>query len=525
MTETTAGGRYRQLEPDRQPFLDRGREASKFTIPSLMPEEGHNGYSKLYTPFQGMGARGVNNISSKLLLALLPPNSPFFRLAVDDYTLQEMTGQEGMRSTVEKALNKIERAVMGEIEASAMRVGIHEALKQLVVVGNVLIYLPKEGGVRVFRLDRFVVKRDPMGNVLEIITLENVAPDALPEEIAQEVLEQAKKESKREDRSSDRTVELFTCIKRVKDKWEVFQEVKGKKIPGSEGSYALDKSPWIPLRWSRIDGEDYGRSHCDEYIGDLKSLEGLSKAIVEGSAVAARVIPLVNPNGTTDEDDLAEAENFEFVSGSSEDVTFLQVAKFADFSVAQTTAQYIEQRLSFAFMLNTAIQRGGERVTAEEIRYMAGELEDALGGVYSILTQELQLPLVTRLMHVMASSKKLPKLPQGAVKPTITTGVEALGRGHDLNKLDMFIAGLHQSIGPEAVMQVLNIGDYIKRRGASLGIDTDGLIKSDEEQKASQQQAMMQQLMEKLGPNLVNQMGGMAQKGMEQNGGNDQPSS
>ena len=36
---------------------------------------------------------------------------------------------------------------------------------------------------------------------------------------------------------------------------------------------------------------------------------------------------------------------------------------------------------------------------------------------------------------------------------------------------------------------------------------------------------MMQQLMEKLGPNLVNQMGGMAQKGMEQNGGNDQPSS
>ena len=146
MTETTAGGRYRQLEPDRQPFLDRGREASKFTIPSLMPEEGHNGYSKLYTPFQGMGARGVNNITSKLLLALLPPNSPFFRLAVDDYTLQEMTGQEGMRSTVEKALNKIERAVMGEIEASAMRVGIHEALKQLVVVGNVLIYLPKEGG-------------------------------------------------------------------------------------------------------------------------------------------------------------------------------------------------------------------------------------------------------------------------------------------------------------------------------------------------------------------------------------------
>lgn len=525
MTETTAAGRYRQLEAGRKPFLDRARDAAKLTIPSLMPEEGHDGSTKLYTPYQGMGARGVNNISSKLLLALLPPNSPFFRLAVDDYTLQEMTGQEGMRATVEKALNKIERAVMGEIEATAMRVGLHEALKQLVVVGNALIYLPKTGGVRVFRLDRFVVKRDPMGNVLEIIVLENVAPDALPEEIAQITENHSAASASREQRGSDKSVELFTCIKRAGNKWEVFQEVKGQKVPGSEGTYALDKSPWIPLRWSRIDGEDYGRSHCDEYIGDLKSLEGLSKAIVEGSAVAARVIPLVNPNGTTDEDDLAEAENFEFVSGNADDVTFLQVAKFADFSVAQATASNIEQRLSFAFMLNTAIQRGGERVTAEEIRYMAGELEDALGGVYSILTQELQLPLVTRLMHVMASARRLPKLPAGSVKPTITTGVEALGRGHDLNKLDLFISGALQAIGPEAVMQVLDIGDYIARRGASLGIDTDGLIKSKEEQAAAQQQAAMQQLLSQLGPNIINQLGGMAQKGMENGGQSDQPSS
>ncbi len=520
MTDNTAAGRYEALASDRQPYLDRAREAAEFTIPSIMPRDGHTGATKLYTPYQGAGARGVNNLASKLLLALFPPNSPFFRLTVDDFTLEEMTGQPDMRGQVEEALNKIERAVMAEVEATAMRVGLHEALKQLVVVGNVLIYLPKDGGIRVFRLDRFVVKRDPMGNVLEIIVKETVAPDALPDEIVQTIEKQPNLEASREDRSPDKTLDLYTCIKLQGEKWEVYQEIKGTRIPGSEGSYAKDKSPWVPLRWTRIDGEDYGRSHCDEYIGDLKSLEGLSKAIVEGSAVAARVVPLVNPNGITDEDDLAEAENFEFVSGVAEDVSFLQVAKFADFGVAQATAQTIEQRLSFAFMLNTAIQRGGERVTAEEIRYMAGELEDALGGVYSILTQELQLPLVSRLMHVMSRAKKLPTLPTGAVKPTITTGVEALGRGHDLNKLDMFIQGAAQAIGPEALMQSLNIADYLKRRGASLGIDMDGLIRSQEETQALQQQQMMQQMLEKLGPNAINQMGGMAQKGMEQNDGN-----
>jgi hypothetical protein len=85
-----------------------------------------------------------------------------------------------------------------------------------------------------------------------------------------------------------------------------------------------------------------------------------------------------------------------------------------------------------AFLLNSAIQRNAERVTAEEIRYMAQELEAALGGIYSTLSQEFQLPFVTRVMFQMERQKKLPVLPEGLVKPAIITGVEALGRGNDV---------------------------------------------------------------------------------------------
>ncbi|UZT50437.1 head-to-tail connector protein [Enterobacter phage 04_vB_Eclo_IJM] len=35
-------------------------------------------------------------------------------------------------------------------------------------------------------------------------------------------------------------------------------------------------------------------------------------------------------------------------------------------------ADAIEQRLGWAFLLNSAVQRNAERVTAEEIRYVAG---------------------------------------------------------------------------------------------------------------------------------------------------------
>lgn len=483
----TAAARYSQLEKNREPYLQRARDAAKLTIPSLIPPAGHNGHSKLSTPFQGIGARGVNNLASKLLLALLPPNSPFFRLLIDDFTLEELTQRQGMRAQVEEALSQVERTVMTEVEGSAIRVPSFEAFKHLIVAGNVLLYLQPEGGMRVFRIDRYVVHRDPSGNVLEHITKETISPDALPADMQSKLRGKIKTGT---DGSNDKTLDLYTWVRRVKNQWTVHQEVEGEVIPGSRGGYPLDKSPWLPLRFTRIDGEDYGRGYVEEYYGDLWSLELLTKAIVEGSAAAAKILIFVDPNGTTKKNVVAEAPSGAVRSGNAQDVSILSLDKFADFRVAFQTIENIEQRLAFAFLMNSAIQRGGERVTAEEIRYMAGELEDALGGVYSILSQEFQLPLVNRLMHVLERQRRLPVMPKGMVFPSITTGLEALGRGHDLNKLDALLGRL-QPLGPAVLGRYLNVSDYITRAGTSLGIDMKGLVRSEEEVA---QQMMMEQM-------------------------------
>jgi len=131
------------------------------------------------------------------------------------------------------------------------------------------------------------------------------------------------------------------------------------------------------------------------------------------------------------------------------------------------------------------------------------ELEAALGGLYSLLSQELQLPIVTRLMDKMSKEKRLPKLPKDIVKPTIVTGVEALGRGNDLQRLDLFLAGANQVVGPQAVTQYLNVNDYFKRRATALGIETEGLIKTEEEIQQAMQQAQMMEMAQKLGAPAV----------------------
>ena len=142
------------------------------------------------------------------------------------------------------------------------------------------------------------------------------------------------------------------------------------------------------------------------------------------------------------------------------------------------------------------------------------ELESALGGLYSLLSNELQLPMVNRVMEVMGGKKRLPKLPKDLVKPVIITGIEALGRGNDLQKLDLFLAGAAQIVGPEAISQLVNVEEYFKRRATSLGIKTQGLIKTQEQIQQETQQAQMMSMAEKAAPQGAAAMGNIARDAM-----------
>lgn len=503
----TAAARYAALEILRQPYLDRARECSLLTIPALVPPEGwlqNNGASRLYTPFQSLGARGVNHLSSKLLLGLFPPNAPIFRLKMDEQLIEEAEKtQKDFRTLLEKALAKTEKNVSSEIETGNMRGSLFEAIKHLVVAGNALVYKPKKNDLRVFHLDRFVVKRDAMGNVLEIIVKETVSPTVLQEQFKAQVYAKIAREKGEAAQGDAKSCDLYTHIKREEGHFTVCQEVHGMIVPGSEGNYPLDKNPWIPLRWMRIDGEDYGRGHCEEYLGDLQSLEGLSQSIVEGSAAAAKLLILVNPNGTTKLKTLQDAPNGAIREGNKEDVGVLQLEKFNDFRVARETADGIEKRLSYAFLLNSSVQRQGERVTAEEIRYMIQELEDALGGVYSVLAVELQLPFIRVLMADMQSQGRLPRFPKGAVKPTIVTGLQALGRGQDLDRLRTFVKIMTEAYGPEGAARFTKPSNFAIRVATALALDTEGLVPTEEELQAEAQAAQQQKLVDTVTPEII----------------------
>ena len=494
--EVTAKSRYNKLEGERKNYTDRAEKCAKYTIPMAFPKETDTSSTNYETPYQSIGARGVNNLTSKLMLALFPPNAPFFRLSLGDEVQMALGDDPETKQQWEEALSKIERKIQSYMENHQIRTTMSEALLQLIIAGNVLLFLPPaEGGMRLYRLNSYVISRDGIGNVIEIVAKETLAYAALPEE-AQSLL-------KDDEVDPDKSYEIYTHTYLEDGVFKSYQEIEGEIIGGSEQAYPRDKSPWIPLRLKKMDGESYGRSFVDEYLGDLKVLEALCKSVAQVAAVASNILYLVNPNAVTRISELSKAKSGDFIRGKIEDIQVLQVNKTSDLQIASAEIQQIEGRLSYAFLLNSAVQRNAERVTAEEIRYVASELEDTVGSIYSILSQELQLPLVKRFMTQMTREGAIPDMPEGAkgVEPMIVTGIEALGRGHDLNNLDTFIR--YAQVFPEAFQMNVKQAEILRQIATSLGIDAASVVKSDEEIQQEQMQMQQMQMAQQVAPEVA----------------------
>ena len=511
----TSRARYEALTVDRQPYLDRARDCSALTLPYLIPRDDTPDGKRLPSLYQSVGANGVTNLASKLLMTMLPPNEPCFRLRVNNMVMEKEAEAEDkeFQTKVNKALSRVEQAVLADIEATSDRPVVHEANMHLIVGGNVLFHNDPKTGLRMFPLSRYVVDRDSAGTPIEIIVKESVSIHALPEaflnDLSQLEGEEGQTVQKRLQAAPGHDeVEIYTHLRRTPRLWKIRQEVFGKEVPRSTGSYKVGECPWFPVRMYSISGENYGRSFVEQQLGDLTSLESLNQAMVEGAIVSSKTLFFVEPNSVTNARAVAEAANGDVLEGSSNDVTSLQVQKGADFQVVAAKVQALEQSLKTAFLMMDGIRRDAERVTAEEIRIIAQELEAGLGGVYTTVAQEFQLPYIRSRMAAMSRQKRIPELPGQLVSPAIVTGFEAIGRGTDKNKLLEFLQAGAGTFG-ETFLGILNPHNAVERLASAIGLSTEGLIKTPEEMQAetqqAQQQAQGQMMMEKLGPEIIRQ--------------------
>lgn len=514
MDDINVVDRFEQLHMRRQGILDRKRECSKLTLPHVLPFEGHHEDDELPQPYQSEAANGVNNLASKILLTVLPPQSTPMAIEVAEEVLKEFEAQDPkVRSKVEQDMLAYERAVMEDVNTNAMRPKAFNLIRNLIITGDGCFFVPDEGSPKSFRGDSYVVTRDDSGQVLELIIKETFDRSVLSEDQL-EAYDSSQHHKAESSKRNEDDVDVYTYVIYDDKKVNASQYVGPNKVDGTEVSYPKDESPWIVPRWNEVDGENYGRGHVEENWGDINGLETLSKSIILSTGIAAKTVFLVNPNGSTNLKHLSKAPLGSFVAGHPDDVVALQVDKQADLNTAAQLANELKMQLRHVFLRNSSVQRNAERVTAEEIRLMAEELETALGGMYSRLSEEFQRPFLMRIIGRLKKQGKLPKFPKDVVKIRITTGLEAIGRGQNLGKLERALSSLQAT--PEA-LSMIHVDELVRRVFNSLGVDTSGLVKTSEEiqqeQQAAQQQAMMQSAVDKgVGPAVTGMAQGMNQQ-------------
>lgn len=463
----------------REETLTRCERYAGWTLPNIFPDDPLMEYDEMQNDYQSVGAQAVTNLANKIMMALFQPSRPFFRMQITPAQREELAGQL-TSAQIDVALSEAERAAMRELDKINARVVMTQIIQHLIITGNAMLFMPTEGKMQMYSLRDYTCKRDLSGEVIKIVMRETKSVNGLPDNLRAIALEQGYEE--------EADVSIFTgVIKTGEGKYVSWQEMEDLAYASTQmGHYTKDKLPWLPLTWNLCRNKDYGTGLVENYSGDFWTLSTLAEAILDYTTIATDVKNLVNPAGMTDVREITEARSGAYVHGREEDIYVHtpQVTNSAQFLTEQFQA--VERRIGAAFLLNTAVTRDAERVTAEEIRMQAQELESSLGGVYSNLATELQLPLATRLL-----SKINPVF--GEIEPVIVTGLESLSRNSELDRMRYFFQDL---IGlaelPDKVAKRLDFPALIATLGAGHGVDYKKVL-LDEDTVKKNDQALAEQ--------------------------------
>lgn len=499
-------------------LISKSKHFAKWTIPYLMPELNDDGKQlPIEGDFQSVGALLVNALSSKLSGLLFPSTYPFMAVNLTD------EGREALNEALEEQgrdageLPHILARVVTEASNKAFEGNalyqLILALKYLIVLGNVAIYRDTaDNSISCYGLNNFVTRRDGTGKVVEAIIKESLFFKSLDEDLQKQLI--AKNVVAKDDTGLDaKPIAIYTRIVR--------EGVYFKKTVGVEDAilsddyseeWEIEQCPYIFPTWSLIKGEHYGRGLVEELRGDFAKLSALSEALTLYEIEMMHVVYLVGAESFDAVDDLMDAATGEWIRCSPSAVSVHETGSGQKVQQILEDLDIVFTRLARAMMWqgNT---RDGERVTAYEIQQEILEVEAAMGGVYSALSESLQLPLAKLLTFEVAEIFIEMLLLTKAGSITVTAGLNALGRTTKATNILEVLAQAGQAV--EIATQIdkrIDPTKIVDLFFESRGIDLSEILKSAEqlqaEAEAELQEAQAMQQMEQgtaIG-NMANQM-------------------
>lgn len=487
--------RFVELDRDRSMKMMRARSCAMLTIPSLLPPLEHNQDTPLRLPFSSSAARGVTKLSSKIVSVLMPlDNQPVFEFVASSGKTISPEAQE-LISTLE---SEVYRAMSrGNLRDVAFR-----AIQNLLVVGDVLLVMETVSDYRLIRLDQYVVVRDIEGNPLEIVYIVFV-----PNEEATRTLGGVVAVPTNEPyyRVGFDTVFIRVVKEEVADengsKRSVWKEVRqlrnGSEYPGGG---IMEVSKYLPLRWTHVDGEDYGRSMVEEIYGDVAFLEASTEALTYSMAAASTFWMRKKPGSVADNKDTERKPIGSWITANEDDVGCISPAATLSpqISAMQVTVDTYSKKVAEWFLNAAASIPTGDRVTAAAIALISNEISDGLGGPFVTFARQWNEGVCTRAVWALKNDNKLdPRfvklLDDDVLSLSVVTGLQALNRTQQITKL-IQMGEIVRALPPQAQAR-FKWEQYGRTLMSNMGYRPDDWVMNDDDFDALQakQQAMLAQ--------------------------------
>ena len=499
---------YKTEAAKRTSVEDQAEKMARLTIPSIFPPEEYQTGDPMNGNNQSAGAQALNNLASKLMFVAFPPGQPALRYEPIEYKVQQQVDQDpDLWARMLLALSRLAVTHTKRFEATNMRTAYTGFIKQLLAGGNCLWKQVKLDNPTYHTMRHYIVVRDNSGEPVLTIHEECVKVMTLAKDVQDLIYRETP--DLRKKREWDREAKIYSVCKLQVDEsgeksWLYWQEYEGQYIEDSGVETDYEDCPMWPGWLIPVYGQNWGRSYCEEYQGDLFALESLGSALNDGSSLAAWALTFVKPGSRTSIRSVREARNLDMLPGDAADITVLTSQKTADLTFVLNWFTNVVRRVAAAFLLQASIQRDGERVTAEEIRRLAGELDQAMGGLYTEIAQGSQRRIIKRAIRLHEEENPdLPEVPDDVISTQVVTGVDALGRSTESTSLINF-AKVIGELFPQQAHNILDGLNFASRLAATEGIKPDGLVKTAErvaqENQQAQQQAAQQSLVQQAGP-------------------------
>lgn len=495
---------YTLLKGKREPFYSRAQRLSKLTLPALFNDSDYTddqGQGYTQNGWQSLGAQGHTHLANKLAQTWFPPQRNFFKLQFTDDAKDALYANGIKETQLMQLLSSAEqRAQLYHAQIQGYLAWV-SAAEHLISSGNAMLYAPPDDENLVcYPMDKYVVVRSKSGKVLKMILEEEKTLGEF-EPAVQAIIKAKRYGCKHTD-----AIPVYTCMKwnGKEKKYIITSEVVETQI-GKEYKVKEENIPFIILVWKRLYGEHYGRGLLENIAGDLFVYQFLSKAVAKGCALMSEVKFLVRRGSATTPEQHAKAETGEYVWGEEGDITVAQLDKYGDFQTVQQFMEVVARRLGQAFLMNSATRRDAERVTAQEVRMDAVELETTLGGTYSQIAANGQLPYARLLLRRIKF-----KVPESDIMPLVITGIEALGKAGELDKLAQFsdMMSIPNTWSVEAQGRI-KWSDYMTMIASNLNMEAPWLMTEEEyaqklqAQQQQQQQQALQEAAAKAAPQMM----------------------